>query len=143
MEKILPVLIIGLLVLSAVGVVGLPIEKSTYSKLEPQPELQVKIRGGFGVNLEVTNVGDADATDVLYFIYIGGGLLECAPNSKLGDLGNITPGQTKKVRFSTIGFGIGILSDIPFIEVLVDCEEDSRVEFNQPSWILFKVFLIK
>jgi len=61
MKKIYPILIVGILVLSGVGAFGIPIENSVANVSEPKPELNVEVKGGFGITLTIENIGDVDA----------------------------------------------------------------------------------
>ena len=138
MKKLLPLLIVSILVLVGFGAVAIPIEKSTVS----QPELLVKVRGGFGVHLVIENIGDADATDVTCFIFIYGSWQGPFPNSDLNHLGTIAPGQSVRFSFRPWGFGIGLFSDLPRIQVLADCAERSYFEVNKNAIILHRLIIL-
>ena len=142
MKKIHPILVVGILVLGGLGAVGIPIEKSNSYNSDPQPELVVEVRSGFGVNFVIKNVGDADATDVWYFIFIHGGYGGMSPTSGSGDLCNIAPGKSVNAKFRTVGFGIGIFADIPVIDIRFKCNENLHFRTNVSAWIIFNLVLI-
>jgi len=82
-KKILPILIIGVLVLSGVGAVATPhntanadleINRDTNALLFDD-ELEVEITGGIGVHLIIRNVGDVDVFGVEFDISVIGGIL--------------------------------------------------------------------
>ena len=133
MEKLLPVLVVGILVLVGFGAAATPIGKNTVS----QPELRVKIRGGIGIHLVIENIGDADATEALCFIFIHGSYQGPSPNSHIYEFDTLAPGQTVRFSFRPVGFGIGLFSDLPRIEVFVDCAEGSRYDVDRSAIILF------
>jgi len=113
-------------------------EKIVYEKsAESQPELSVKVRGGIGIHLVVENIGDADATEALCFIFIHGSLNGPSPNSHIYEFDTLAPGQTVRLSFRPVGFGIGLFSDLPRIEVIVDCAEGSRYDVDRNAIILF------
>lgn len=143
MKKIFPLLIMLLLSLSGFGTAAIPVEKSNSNISDSHPELEVEVKGGLGINLVIKNIGDADATDVGYFIFIYGGLIEMSPNSDIGHLGTLAPGESVKANFFTFGFGIGIFADIPLVEGFADCAEGSRYDINETAWIIFGFVLIR
>ena len=65
MKKILPLLVVGILVLSGLGAVAVP-DKHTTPEPLLQPELKIGIRGGFfGYYVTVTNIGNETISGTL------------------------------------------------------------------------------
>jgi hypothetical protein len=66
-----------------------------------------EITGGIGkINAEITNVGDADATDVTWEITVNGGLLGRINVTTSGSISNLPVGET--VTVTTDGFILGL-----------------------------------
>ena len=68
-----------------------------------KPELEVK--GGFGVNVIIKNIGDVDATDVKWEIHVEGGLLGMINKTANGTV-DIQAGESQKVSSGML-FGLG------------------------------------
>jgi glucose/arabinose dehydrogenase len=65
------------------------------------------ITGGFrGVQVEITNVGDTDASNVDWQIAITGGLFDLINRTTEGDISTLKAGETRVVQSRTI-FGLG------------------------------------
>ncbi|UCD14264.1 MAG: hypothetical protein JSW60_02290 [Thermoplasmatales archaeon] len=114
-----------------------------YTPEEEEPELAIgSITGGKGIKAEIKNNGFADATNVVYDITISGGLI-IIPKTDSGDLGTITPGESKEVTMSPIGIGLGIITPIPQITVTAECTEGSSAEKSANARIILFFVQIK
>ena len=137
MKKIIPLLIVGMLVLTGLGAAAIPIEKSTIS----QPELLIKVRGGFGLHLVIENIGDAPATDADCWI-VWCNISDYRswqgpfPSSDSFDLGTIAPGQSVKVCFRPVGLVFRLFSDRNNIEIEAGCAEHSYSRVDIKNTIL-------
>ena len=86
--------------------------------------------------------GDADATDVYYYI----GIFDCMPLSRTTDIqpiDDISPGESIEIRFRFLGFGIGLFNDIPVIQAKVWCNESELYKTNVNAWILFNLIILR
>jgi hypothetical protein len=143
MKKIIPLLFVGMFVLTGFEVVAMPIEKSSIS----QPELLIKVRGGFGLHLVIENIGDAPATDADCWI-VWCNISDYRswegpfPSSDSFNLGTIGPGQSVKVCFRPVGLVFRLFSDRNNIEISAGCAEHSYYEVNIKNAILLWRLLI-
>jgi hypothetical protein len=148
MKKIYTILILGVLVISGIGVVGTSIEKSVANITEPEPELNVKLKGGFGITLAIENKGDADATEV--WSYVASRSLTLPNGSIAYDKQHhvtLTPGESMTVRYIK-GFGLGLrlFGNSPYINVHVGCAENvegAEVELKVNATILFYYIILR
>ena len=143
MKKIYPILIVGILVLSGLGAVGIPIENSVTNALEPKPELNVKVKGGFGITLTIENIGNADATEVFSHVQsIGVTMPGSMAYSKQS--GAIAPGESVTVWYvRNFGFGLGIFADSPYIGIHAGCNEGVGVDFTVNASIIFIYIVLR
>ena len=141
MKKIIPLLIVGMFVLTGFGAIATPIEKSSIS----QPEFRITVRSGFGLHLVIENIGNATATDTGCFISIlvfNKSWQGPFPNSGGFSLGAISPGQSVRAHFRTVGFGLGIFSYQPNLYIEVSCAEQSHSEVLKNAIILGNFILV-
>jgi hypothetical protein len=144
MKKIYTILILGVLVISGIGVVGTPIEKSVANITEP--ELDVKIKGGFGITLTIENIGLADATEVWSYVASRSLTLPNGSSIAYGRQHNITlaPGESITVKYiKGFGLGLGLFGNSPYINVHVGCAERVGVELKVNATILFYYILLR
>ena len=143
MKKIYPILIVGILVLSGLGAVGIPIEETVANVSEPKPELNVEVKGGLGITLTIENIGDADATDVFSHV-ISIGVTMPGPMAYSKHSGTLAPGESITVRYiRNFGFGLGIFADSPYINVHAGCDEGAGVDFKVNASIIFIYILLR
>jgi hypothetical protein len=143
MKEVFPILLVGILVFSGFGALGISNDYSILDmNYEARPELIIDVYGGFGLTLNIRNVGDADATDVKYYIGIFGGTI-MSKNTDIQPLDDISPGESVEVRFRYFGFGIGLFKDIPVIQAKVWCHEGEHYETNVNAWILFNLIILR
>lgn len=112
-KKILPILIIGVLVLSGVGAVATPhntanadleINRDTNALLFDD-ELEVEITGGIGVHLIIRNVGDVDVFGVEFDISVIGGILGMINDHYDGIISSIPFDSEFSLDIPVFGFG--------------------------------------
>jgi hypothetical protein len=143
MKRMLPLLVVCILVLSGFVAIAVPIEKSSAS----QPELNIKVRGGFGFHLIIENTGYATATDAWCWI------VWCNipdyrswqgpfPSSDSFDLGGIGHGQSIKVCFRPVGLIFGLFSGRNNIKITVGCAEQSHSEVIIHAIILGNIIIL-
>ena len=132
-----------ILVLSGLGAFGIPIENSVANVSEPKPELNVEVKGGFGITLTIENIGDADATEVFSHVQsIGVTMPGSMAYSKQS--GTIAPGESVTVRYiRNFGFGLGFFGDSPYIGVHAGCDEGVGVDFAVNASIIFIFILLR
>jgi hypothetical protein len=139
MKKIIPLLVVGMFVLTGFGAVAMPIEKSSMS----QPEFRITVRSGFGLHVVIENIGDTTAYGThcfISFILFNRSWQGPFPSSGGFDLGGISPGQKLRVHFKTVGFGL--FSDQPNVYIEVGCDEQAHSEIFEKAMILGKFILI-
>jgi len=90
----------------------------------------------------IKNVGDGNATNVKWNITIDGGLI-ITPRTDSGDLGTLTPGESKNITLSPMGIGLGIITPMPKITVTATCDEGSSAEKSADARIILFFVLIK
>ena len=144
MKKIYPILIVGILVLSGLGAFGIPIENSVANVSEPKPELNVEVKGGFGITLTIENIGDADATEVFSHVMSIGITIPPGSMAYSKQSGTIAPGESVTVRYiRNFGFGLGFFGDSPYINVHAGCDEGVGVDFIVNASIIFIFILLR
>jgi hypothetical protein len=142
-KKIYPILIVGILVLSGLGAVGIHIEETVANVSEPMPELNVEVKGGFGITLTIENIGDADATDVFSHV-ISIGVTMPGPMAYSKHSGTLAPGESITVRYiRNFGLGLGIFADSPYINVHAGCDEGGWVDFTVNASIIFFLIMLR
>jgi len=88
----------------------------------PQPAFSISITGGKGFTVKVSNIGEADATNVVCNISITGGLF-IKPKDFSGSQGTVIIGGNFTVIGAPKGIGLGIVLTIPSIKIDVTCSE--------------------
>ena len=142
-KKIYPILIVGIIILSGIGAVGINIEETDANVSDPKPELNVEVKGGFGITLTIKNIGDADATDVFSHV-ISIGVTMPGPMAYSKQSGTLAPGESITVRYiRNFGFGLGIFADFPYINVHAGCDEGAGVDFIVNATIIFIYILLR
>jgi hypothetical protein len=143
MKKIYPILIFGILVLTGLGAVGIPVEDTVANVSEPMPELNVEVKGGFGITLTIENIGDADATEVFSHV-ISIGVTIPGPMAYSKQSGTIAPGESVTVKYiRNFGFGLGIFTDSPYIGVHAVCDEGVGIDFTVNASIIFFFIMLR
>jgi outer membrane protein assembly factor BamB len=100
------------------------------------PELEIEIRGGFGVRLTITNAGDAAATNVHWNITFDSGFV--IPSYRIPIYPTIAPGG--KITEKMLVFGFGKTT----IDVTATCDEGISVKKTaHATLVLFFVFWVK
>jgi hypothetical protein len=88
----------------------------------PQPAFTIGITGGKGFSVKVSNVGEADATNVTCNIAITGGFI-VNPKTFSGSQATLAMGGNMTIVGAPKGIGLGILLTIPSIKIDVTCGE--------------------
>jgi outer membrane protein assembly factor BamB len=102
----------------------------------PKPTLAItKISGGKGITIEITNQGDANATQVNGTVGITGGLFIHQGTYVLPL--TIPAGENISVVIPVFGIGLGFLKTVPQISVMVTCAENSTATEVHQFKILF------
>jgi len=103
-----------------------------------EPALTISITGGKGFTVTVTNVGEANATNVLCDIAITGGLF-LKPKIFSGSQANLGIGQNFTIACAPKGIGLGLLKPIPSIKMDATCDEG----VNATKTVTAKIFFSK
>ncbi|KYK24985.1 hypothetical protein AYK24_05450 [Thermoplasmatales archaeon SG8-52-4] len=141
MKKINSIIIIVIITISSFGAGGISNDNSKLNmNLKADPDLIIDVSGGFGVTSVIKNVGDADATNVTFFVGVFGGI-PWSRNTIIKHFDIISPEESVKVRFRYIGFGF--LKDDPVIQVAVGCEEGEFFESKLDAWIFFNFVILR
>ncbi|DAC71958.1 MAG TPA: hypothetical protein DSN98_07720 [Thermoplasmata archaeon] len=89
---------------------------------DPAPAFSIDITGGKGFIVNVTNVGDKDATNVTVDIIITGGFF-IKQKVFTASFTALTVGSEKAVNCAIKGIGLGFIAPIPSIKIEVICGE--------------------
>ena len=115
----------------------------TIEEYVPEPKLTIEsIAGGKGITTVIKNVGDGDATEVKWKITIDGGFI-ILTKEESGKIPTIAAGKSAEVNMSVLGFGLGIIFDMPTITVTAECSEGSSADKNATAKILFSYVTIQ
>ena len=102
----------------------------------PQPALTITITGGKGFTVTVTNVGEANATNVVCNIEIAGGLF-LKPKTFNGSQATLAVGETFDIPCAPKGIGLGILTPLPSIQMNAICDEGASAAKTSAAKIFF------
>jgi hypothetical protein len=108
----------------------------------PLPAFSVTVTGGKGFIVTITNIGEANATDVTCDITIEGGLV-IKPKDFSGSLANLGVGQNFTVLGAPKGIGLGFLTPTPTIKISVNCTEGISAAKTVPAKIFFSKVTIQ
>ena len=81
-----------------------PIDEKDINKLS-SPQIEIKIKGGWGVHTSIKNIGTADLNDVIIELTLDGSLIFPGYKENLGTI-NLEAGKTYWVIFPIRGFGM-------------------------------------
>jgi hypothetical protein len=109
---------------------------------DPEPVFSIDATGGKGFTVNVTNVGDKDATNVTVDVTITGGFF-VRPKDFTGSLATLTVGSTMTVDCGVKGIGLGIIKPIPSITIDVSCGEDATATRTIQAKIFFSQVTIQ
>jgi len=105
----------------------------------PQPAFTIDVTGGKGINVTVTNVGDAEATNISYAVNITGGLW-VKQRLFTGTHASLAIGANFSFTEKIMGIGLGIIKKpVPSIKVTVTCSQG----VTQTKTVNAKIFLSK
>jgi parallel beta-helix repeat protein len=110
---------------------------------ESNPILEIEsITGGIGIWITVKNNGDVVATNCTVNINLTGGIFvfQRVLNYYIADL---EPGVSKNIPSSIFGIGVGFLTDLPAISVVVNCAEESIDNKSVNALILGPFVIVK
>jgi hypothetical protein len=108
----------------------------------PQPSFTIDITGGKGFTVNVSNVGDGDATNVVCTINITGGLF-VKPKQFSGTQGTLIPGGKLTVIGAPKGIGLGIILPMPTIKIDVTCTQGVTATKTVSAKIFFSKVTIQ
>jgi hypothetical protein len=103
---------------------------------ETHPAFSIDVTGGKGFTVNVTNVGDAAATDVQCTVTITGGFI-VRPKQFSGSLPSLAIGENLTIHGTPKGIGLGLLFPLPSIQVDVSCTEDVAAAKTVQAQIFF------
>lgn len=102
----------------------------------PQPLLTIDIVGGAGFTVDITNVGEASATNVVCDIGITGGLF-IIPKEFTGNQPTLGVGETLSIPCKPMGIGLGLILPIPTIKMDATCDEGISATKSAQAKIFF------
>jgi photosystem II stability/assembly factor-like uncharacterized protein len=108
----------------------------------PKPALTVSVAGGKGFIVTITNIGEANATDVICNITIEGGLV-IKPKEFSGSQISLGIGQNFTIPCALKGIGLGFLTPRPSIKVDVTCSEGINATKTVPAKIFFSMVTLQ
>lgn len=140
MRHILTILLVGVLILSGFGTGATSIciynedsqilnDESNKSVFDD--ELEVEIKGGFGIHLIIRNIGDNDVSGVEFDITVTGGILGMINEHYDGIISSIPFGSEFSLDIPIFGFGP--------IDITATVEENT---INAKGFVLFFFVLI-
>ncbi|MBN1280385.1 MAG: hypothetical protein JXA00_01915 [Candidatus Thermoplasmatota archaeon] len=102
----------------------------------PEPAFTIGVEGGKGFTVSVTNVGEAEATNVDCAITIEGGLM-VKPRDFSGNQATLGIGENLTVVGAPKGIGLGFITPVPSIIITVTCAENVTATRTVPAKIFF------
>jgi hypothetical protein len=108
----------------------------------PLPAFSISVVGGKGFTVNITNIGDADATDVTCDIAITDGFF-VTPKTFSGNETSLAIGATFTVTGAPLGIGLGIIKPVPKITITVNCHEDVNATRTVQAKILLKRIILQ
>lgn len=130
-----------MLVLTGLTTAAVSVEKGPLA----QPEFHITVRSGFGLHINIENIGDAYAYETscwIVFLLNNDTRLGPFPSSDSFFVGVLAPGQTHRVHFRTVGFGCGLFSCQPNLEISVGCAEQAHAEVTTHAIVLGRFIII-
>jgi len=120
---------------------------ATITEQGDEPELEIVeitniLLGMIGVKATVKNVGSAPATDVELNITVEGGFIILNGEAS-GTVSSLGVNDTAEIKLFPIGFGLGIILDMPTITVTADASEIDPVEDSVEAKIIGPLVLIQ
>jgi len=108
----------------------------------PKPALSISVTGGKGFTVKINNIGEANATDITCNITITGGLV-IKPKDFSGSQANLGIGQNFTVVGAPKGIGLGFITPIPSIKIVVTCSEGVNATKTVPAKIFFSMVTLQ
>jgi hypothetical protein len=112
------------------------------------PELEIEsIEGGKGVTVFIKNIGDENATNINWDINIKHGFIlftyKTIPKVSIHRIIKLKPGVSVEVNLIVIGFGLGIIFNMPIITAWATCNEGAYDEDSVYAALFFnRVFIL-
>lgn len=104
-----------------------------------KPQLSIEVTGGIGLNVNVMNTGNGDATNVRVNGTIEGGFF-VTPRNFSKPITTLGSNQSYVFHVSTFGVGLGVIKPLPEITVGAVCDQEVSAEKVLPVKIL--LFLV-
>lgn len=96
-----------------------------------QLKTEIEVTGGFGITVDISNVGDEDATDIDWSISVEGGIFGFINKSLNGNIPLLKPDETE--RKLMMAFGLGSIE----ITVIAEPSNTEKVMKTMDALILF------
>jgi len=136
---VMPVLVEGKIILDGISDFDdLLAEIRDSNNQTPKPAFTIDVTGGKGFIVAVTNIGEANATNVTCNITIEGGLF-MSPKDFSGLAPNIGIGQNFTLLCLTKGIGIGLFIPLPIIKIKVNCTEGINATQSVQAKVFFSM----
>jgi len=107
-----------------------------FNTSNPQPELDVEISGGLGIDVTISNIGDGDAIDIDWTVNIEGGLF-VNPRNSSDTIDSLSAGEYETVHIDIFGIGLGFLADTPIITATANTDGADEIEESIEARIFF------
>ena len=108
----------------------------------PEPSFSISITGGTGFTVDVKNIGEAEATNVMCDISIEGGLI-IIPKAFSDSQASLGVGMNFTVACAPKGIGLGILTPVPSITIDVTCDQGINATRTVGAKILFSRVILQ
>jgi Arylsulfotransferase (ASST) len=101
--------------------ISLPLNESSLTKeTEPVEKLEIFVKDGHGLTVEICNNGDIDAENIQLNIDVDVGKLVIIPK-KIYEIPYLATGKSTEVYVSIFGLGLAIFFEHPLISITVNC----------------------
>jgi len=106
-------------------------------------ELEItNFTGGLGISFKVKNIGNTDATEVEWTFLVADGLF-IVPRNSSDTIGTLGPDESTEIKISVFGIGMGILTEIPQIGLMISSYDAETVYKIENARIIGPIVIIQ
>ncbi len=100
------------------------------------PDLSIHtIEDGNGISFSIENVGNVNTSNVIWNVTIQGGLF-IFPKEMSAEIGSMSIGESQDISISLFGLGVGILSELPEIKIIVKSDHSEEIVRTKEAIII-------